>query len=142
MNATELRIGNWVNRRYWNPNPQTPCYELEPCIIERVATIYVNIILKDKKIISKLYVENNIEPITITPEILEKAGFIKSDDEFGGWLSKEVIREQPHTFLQLRIREDKNGFYYDNTFITRIKYFHQLQNLYFAISGEELTYTP
>ena len=72
----------------------------------------------------------DIQPIPLTPEMLEKAGwrllFEKTyeNNKFDIWLS-----------------ESKNGGY---TFTSRpdggklLYFLHQLQNLYFALTGEEL----
>lgn len=65
-------------------------------------------------------------PIPLTPEILEKCGFEKCS--CGGW--KHGIH----------ISKYDNGKLYYKTVI--IKYLHQLQNLYFALTGEELTFKP
>ena len=100
IKANELRIGNKLqdsNGHY---------YEVDHGLISQICVVS----------------GDDFYGIPLTPEILEKAGFVKSDGEFGWWLSKKVI----------------SGFYYDNTFITRIKSLHQLQNLYFALTGEEL----
>ena len=63
----------------------------------------------------------DFEPIPLSPEILEKAGFEKCS--CGGWKQGEL-----HLY---------KGFNYERKRI--IKYLHQLQNLYFSLTGEELT---
>jgi len=76
---------------------------------------------------------DKIEPIPLTPEILvEKCGFV--------W---EVYYQGYH-FDKYIIREDNDGFRIlssvNRTYQIRgnIKYLHQLQNLYFALTGQEL----
>lgn len=69
------------------------------------------------------------EPIPLTEEWLVKFGFISIQD---GWYQ---IEKMPISF---------NWNIYDNTLrfmgysFKHIKYVHQLQNLYFALTGEEL----
>lgn len=67
------------------------------------------------------------EPIPLTEEWLEKSGF-KSTVE---WLLKYKNNST------LLVSDVKYGF--QNIPIQKIKYVHQLQNLYFALTGEELT---
>lgn len=73
---------------------------------------------------------SDLSPIPITPEILEKCGFVSNPYqdryEFGdihveycGIRDICWINSHPH-----------------------IEYLHQLQNLYFALTGEELTFKP
>lgn len=75
--------------------------------------------------------------IPLTTEWLERAGFIKEMYDEEVWYE---LFYGPWIFLQ----GDKNGF----TEVTiegfedslRVKYVHQLQNLYFALTGEELIF--
>lgn len=101
IQANELRIGNWFEfeGKYW-----------------RAVVITTNDAPEEN-------------PILLTPEILEKAGFIKGDIDF------DYICE----YFQLY--EDNNGWrvgFDGNVINTSLKYLHQLQNLYHAVSGEEL----
>ena len=118
--ANELRIGNWVmydNRLFQIEaiSRSLPCLNTDEFGIGVVDW-------------------NNINPIPLTPEILEKCGFdrncilkiyqgVNIEWSYGKevWLTKEgeVIYE------------------FENT-----QHLHQLQNLYFALTNEELNYTP
>jgi hypothetical protein len=73
---------------------------------------------------------NNFQPIPLTEEILLKCGFVKD----GRWFCLHF------GFYSIGIANDESGFNYvwDDGFRT-IKYLHQLQNLYFALTNEELT---
>ncbi len=66
------------------------------------------------------------EPITLTEEWLLKFGFVDRGlgDFRRSWL--HLIRNSSTSFET-------------NCFFVKIKYIHQLQNLYFALTGEELT---
>lgn len=79
---------------------------------------------------------SNLEPIPLTPEILEKCRAITRAVD----ISFEPDNDE--TFV---IEADQNtvGEYYYSAgegcrFSRNIKYLHELQNLYFAIVGEEL----
>lgn len=79
---------------------------------------------------------NHFDPIPLTHEILEKAGFYKSS------LGNLTLIKLP---LEAEIKTDGVTFFAPcyrcdgGTDIAKIKYVHQLQNLYFALIGEELT---
>ena len=64
------------------------------------------------------------EPIPLTPEILEKCGLN----------SPLAVLSHNRDFVITGTEYDYNGVY-----IGKIEYLHQLQNLYFALTGQELT---
>ena len=82
----------------------------------------------------------NGQYVALAPEILEKCGFERGE----AWLEKYLI-------LYIENNERKIGFlwdttleYWDNTtelLFPNIKHLHQLQNLYFSLTGNELTIT-
>lgn len=76
------------------------------------------------------------KPIPLTEEWLLKFGF-KYSLKFNDFMFKD----QNDVF---EIKPYKNGFlnsviWHYNEILQEIKYVHQLQNLYFALTGEELT---
>lgn len=79
---------------------------------------------------------HNYNPIPLTPEILEKYGFEKSN-EFRTYRLNEFDIE--YVFGEWHWVVDDRG---DNegTKPRTIKYLHQLQNLYFLLTGKELSY--
>lgn len=108
MKENELRIGNWV--------------DYSGSIIP-VASIYIG--------------QSTLEyadPIPLTPEILEKAGFEWS-------IYHQAFHKENFEF---DINECFPKGYSLSTFkrrfliVSKIKYLHQLQNLYYALTGEEL----
>lgn len=122
LKETELRIGNIVN------------YKNENVIVDRISTIGIN-----SEYGETLYMSEEIEPIPITEDILLKCGFI---EVFG--VKKEykikINKKEDILVYNLIVEEtsiwtDYGGFYLDN----QINYIHQLQNLYFALTGNELT---
>ena len=84
----------------------------------------------------------NVHPIELTPNILDAAGFgVNKDNSFG------YINENEGILIELGDFYEEVGrrvFYYvlpdtdDYTCIAYCKYLHQLQNLYFALTGDEL----
>jgi hypothetical protein len=86
--------------------------------------------------------ESKLTPIPITEEILVKCGFEWEDikthtDKTTRGLYKGILMMLP----------TNNEWWYAAPFgyplhIERTMYLHQLQNLYYAFTGEELVYTP
>lgn len=116
IKANELRIGNWVmydNRLFQIESISNPF----PCL----NTDEFGIGVVDW---------NNIQPIPLTPEILENFGF-------ENWDKKKYSND----VLCLTVNGD-GYLYLANQRHVNIFYLHQLQNLYFALTGEELTYNP
>ena len=83
MKATELMIEDWV------------LYDGEPYQIRQLGIYEVNrdgedypaVCVGKPKGIGLIIERNEIEPIPLTPEILEKNGFVKQD--YDGWLIHE-----------------------------------------------------
>ncbi len=119
MKANELRIWNWVQR-------EDKTFQVDGGDIKAMQDWQK---LEDEKSV--------ICPIPLTEEWLLKFGFEKSDNtpfydyfvlEFGIGLCYDVYSDSYFLAYQ------KNHYTKTN-----IKYVHQLQNLYFALTNEELT---
>lgn len=123
IQANELRIGNWIS--YDNNDVQV--FEL-PYLIDIDEG-------KEDYLVNSVWL-NEHEPIPLTPELLERCGFRK--------LSNEWVIQGPEYLEYFEMRYDK--FYYTGgegvCFGKGCEYLHQLQNLYFALTGTELTYQP
>ena len=74
-----------------------------------------------------------LEPIPLTPELLEKYGFIY-DKEIGYFVNNSLRISIKVGFFGT----SKIGIYYLHFFLIFCKYLHQLQNMYYAITGKEL----
>lgn len=136
MKANEFRIGNWV---YQNG-------ELTEIVsIDRGSkTLYrINDILINKvTLLSKNTNKTIFEPVQITEERLLKFGFSK---EFGErWCERHEQMEEVSKFykgsfcIYYNTELDK---YMDDSledYKLKLEYVHQLQNVYFALSDEEL----
>lgn len=114
IQANELRRGN----------------HFQGVVVESITRTGINFTCQYEGYIEKPFEE--LSPIPLTPELLEKCGF-----EFSEAFFKTYINEP--LFLQ----EEADAFYmiYSNMRINPkkpLKYLHELQNLYFALTGEEL----
>jgi hypothetical protein len=127
IQANELRIGNWVL-----------CNGLRTIVND---TLIISILKND--------VQFTAEPIPLTPEILEKCGFdvvYKINNHYAindpnGIKDSHKISVFPTINNQWHIAfSDTLNGYNDYTPTTKIQHLHQLQNLYFALTGEELTF--
>ena len=111
MIANELRLNNWVNFKFSDLNSNVMICHNDLRNFER------NI---------KIGEFNNIyKPIPLTEEWLVKFGF---EEALNGWWSDD----------ELWSYENKKFYLGASTYLANITYVHQLQNLYFALTGEEL----
>lgn len=124
MEAEELRIGNWIN------HPENYAIEVNSTTIDLMS------ILKN----------NRFNPIPLTEEVLLNSGFekIESRQDYFELSSYDPYNPTPEG-CRINVFFDFDGvrlwyaFESDGArLIRRIHYVHQLQNLYFALTGEEL----
>ena len=76
-----------------------------------------------------------LEPIPLTEEWLVKFGFkiVVKNAEKNGVLICYNIKEKTYDFVL------RDSFYNKKFTVSKLKHVHQLQNLYFALTNEELT---
>lgn len=139
MKANELRIGNWV---VWDDDSQEEVQVREltaPLELEGGQEYFINGGLI-----------GDFKPIPLTEEWLVRFGLIKkyleNTLEEGGfdlkedgsrwyyWVDKGVFN--------LEIQPNGEIWFELYSYYNHIKYVHQLQNLYHALTGEELTIKP
>jgi hypothetical protein len=114
--AKELRIANWVN--------------------ELGESFYTPIQVSIKLLGQIESGEKDFQPIPLTPEILEKCGFERMPlTSVKRWFNKETI-------FYLQLSKSKYFVYGYKFYPHGITYLHQLQNLYFFLTGKELIYKP
>lgn len=94
-----------------------------------------NLVLYDDKLfevdVIVTFADNDFNPIPLTPEILEKCGFEKVYQSYV--LDKFFLYNGPDVAGDWWFKmSEAVGF------TVKIKYLHQLQNLYYALTGEEL----
>lgn len=111
IQANELRIGNYIEFMNDSTSGQPQKFEVQ-----------------DYSVIGR------IEPIPLTEEWLLKLGFIK-DDAYEKSYTSRIIRGR-----NIRVFHHNNAthFLLNMHFAVDLKYVHQLQNLYFALTSEEL----
>lgn len=122
INANELRIGNMVN---W-------CNPLD----NKNEIVAIN--NRDFDLIIEKNMGHLYSPIPLTPEVLEAAGFKNVQGDY--WI---IVNELMISFDS--VWWWTNSWQADGEFgfdvlapFKEIQYLHQLQNLYWCLSGEEL----
>jgi hypothetical protein len=140
INYNELRIENWVKR-----NDMEGVFTIRLVCKDRVAQIHL--IDHDFEKNAHFACEctlSELEPILLTAEWLEKFGFIESERYGAGdrYFRKDGFTGLADYGAQLIVLpEGQDAYlscgYYENQIDCR--YVHQLQNLHFALTGEELT---
>ena len=130
MKSTELRIGNLVSfggrmATVYQINRSGAVLQYEGDTnteIEGVRRSTVSI--------------NDIEPVRITEEILLKSGFYKDEGSIRSYI-KHVMNSNIRAF---RVLLSNTGLYFLNVeWGVNMTGVHQLQNLYFSITGQELS---
>lgn len=126
MNTGELRIGNWVHSDIHNSDIAFKSF-YGLCNLEKSIDYY--------------------KPIPLTEEWLLRFGFKKEELVEDGvkWFEMHIInrlRFLTSDFpLKKQFNEEEELWLEDvdcNIFVRDIKYVHQLQNLFFALTGKEL----
>jgi hypothetical protein len=122
MKAEDLRLNNWVEIK----DQEVKTYAQ----VEGIGNL--------QHVAGQLWSIEELEPIPLTEEWLTRFGF--NDDgfkqyEFINWGIK--VKKDPHA-----ISESNwivfHGFMNQFSELVSLKHVHQLQNLYFALTGEEL----
>lgn len=138
MTSNELRIGNLVYPiELWDGEPYSVTAEnLSESIYESVDVNH------EKRLVHIL--NGQIAPIPLTEEWLLTLGFEKIEREnykSRKWYLREDI---PHA-IRFNLQKATIGgqqvmsAHKNDACVQHIQYVHQLQNLYFALSGEEIT---
>lgn len=128
INANELRMGNLIEK----DNVIYKFLSLEQNHASTSEYRFYWVETLDGKL--GKYYSSHFNPIPITPEILEKCGF---DRNCILKISQGLNIEWSYGKEVWLTKEGEVIYEFENT-----QHLHQLQNLYFALTGEELTYTP
>jgi hypothetical protein len=121
INIKELRIGNLVkadNAKIWNEDYNNSIVEVD---IDILLDIF-----RDESLFS---------PIPLTPELLKQCGFERHD------LSNNSQQYYTYTKVAFTFNSLHGWWYYNRNLDIQPKYLHQLQNLFFALTGTELEIT-
>ena len=136
MNATELRIGNLI-KAHTGEYAMVIHLHSDDCIGYDINGTDFSLLYAPS--IDDMF---KPEPIPLTPEILEKSGwkYVRGN----GYMYLALPNSQ-YTLVFWRIKRNPSFtiIHEDDRaeFSVDIKYLHQLQNLYFALVGEELEIT-
>ena len=130
MKANELRIGKLIHNPVQNID-----LRVTVDLLSRINYDCFNTQMNPK---------DKFQPIPLTEEWLLKLGFNK--DYKNGWIGIDVESESGMT-IDFVLAEPLNmgewqkyyAFVYDSYRFTKLEYVHELQNLYFALTNEELT---
>ena len=127
MKANELRVGNYVKSKEWHGCNQIEGIELFESCFELKVKGYIH------KCESGKYFD--IAPISLTVDWLRKFGFKQSG---GGYSATE---NKSHVYFSkgpINIRFDQDEIFTYQYPVIEIKSVHQLQNLHYALTGEDL----
>lgn len=133
--SNELRVGNIIGHNdYDYANDENEIH-----FTDSVYEIHSNgVNLKDEFGNCSFIHYDNAIPIPLTPEILEKCGFVKIKD---GLFAPDIYRK---TYTNIAIEYsfdvyiDSDCLFYSGMSIVHLYFLHQLQNLYWCLCGEEL----
>lgn len=119
MKANELRIGNYVRSNDVN--------------MSSYFTVTASFLKQNENEMSWF-----IEPIPITKELLLKLGFIQQEIIMYDEVLKTTYFIKDNLLYSLF--DNQVELNNPNVYLTILKYVHELQNLYFALTQEELTF--
>jgi hypothetical protein len=133
MNATELRIGNLVN--YYNENIIFEVIGIDKLGLI-VKSLHTNeILIEDEETWIEL---DQFEPISLTEEWLFKFGFEKNAIDRETVIFNQINSTEKLQLFNGRIIYSILGVSQYEWSEAKILMVHQLQNLYFALTGKEL----
>ena len=144
IKETELRIGNLVNRKYYNPQPNNESWELEPVEIAAIGFNRFNVKMKN----GGHSVIDYIEPIKISDIWPEKLGFkqVKFDyvipiSPCGVCTLTLIPQDELCNIFSVMVSQSDDTDPDENVFLEDVSFVHELQNLYFGITKKELIKT-
>lgn len=139
MEINELRIGNYV--KFYDPINGTNIYKVYN-IDDRGSVSRVS--LEDKGQLASCTVED-IEPIELTRDILINIGFKRGYNEiysmalctdcYDCYVSYQNVKDNKYSFVAYGY---KNGELKRLIRLNNIQYLHELQNVFFSFTNQEL----
>ena len=128
MEAEDLMIGDWVECTYWKPSKRLRVAEIRRVMDDetKIGVYYDELVL--------VFKQREIEPIPLTPEILEKNGF--KQDKYGNYLLEEDLGES-EIWLYLQQTTSIADFWCTvSETVVRMNHVHQLQHA-LSLCGSE-----
>jgi len=123
MNQNELRIGNLVYHKD-NPLPQ----KVDGLDLYKIQSEYI----------SEYAMPDHFSPIQLDEEWLLKFGFVKSEGLYNRSISDHFYLSVDDKFIVSFMSSGEYVTDNEHGDVLSIQYVHQLQNLYFALTGKEL----
>ncbi len=130
---TELRRGNSVH--WCPPNGKKIIMQIKETREDGIiCNSHDN---KDQRLLLH-YDSGDLQPIPLTPEILQRCGFVKTYESgiHTNWEADNLDHPEIGFTFWHEKREMKLRYYGENNI--NCTYLHQLQNLFFALTGQEL----
>ena len=122
MKANELRIGNWIEVK--NLYTQKWCFE----------QVKGKTLMNMHEMPDHHLIKENIRPIHLTEEWFIAMGFKDKQDRFEKWAyTKKIIAD---CSIRIVSTNKRTSFFIRQ--YGHIKYVHEMQNLYFALTGKEI----
>ena len=141
IDSRDLRLGNCIKLEYEDFNNYSEDSQIDHnnniWIVESIRE-YDIWVYNSIEHISHTDNTDTFEPIPLTEEILLKCGFSITESIFHDNTNAYEIKSWGRIVLINGILQS-DEFYFLDGLSTEIKYLHQLQNLYFALTNEELT---
>lgn len=126
INLKELRVGNIV--LYTEDNDELPVLKIDG----DSKTVCLDLLLGLNMELN----EQDIDPIPLTPEWLERCGCVRCPPSEDRW---QYEMELPNNNQLEYDNTTLRGWSFNGVCLPKDpQYVHQLQNLYFALTGEEL----
>ena len=120
IDPREIRAGNWVIKITGTDSNTQSFFEYKAIGFDEYYFTFAKVCF----------------PIKITPAILGKSGF---KHEFGDWYINRPAEDIDEGMPFLRYHHKDDSWYLDKMKLwSQPFYLHQLQNLFYALSGEEL----
>ncbi len=139
MNPSELRRGNLFNPIYRGDEVHLPLTGIILQVME-LHTFHVVALLDHQHDYldheRQKFKYSDMSPIPITAEWLNKFGFREAS------FLQEAISDPNEMYYQTTLRMDSQVFTIKSYTRFKYEYVHQLQNIYFALSGKELKLKP
>ena len=128
MKATNLRIGNYIKLMLNHEDYET------------IQVTSDELVMVDKK-------QADYEPFLLTEDWLLNNGFFVENFDYSipisdckvVWLTL-IPQDEECTAYSVCVTQTDEGELDQNVFLSDISYVHQVQNLYFALTGNELKY--
>lgn len=140
MKPKELRIGNWIYDDEGNMSVvigMAPFNHSSRCDEEEGCDILYDFVHPVHGLEKEYYCESNdCKPIPLSPEILEKCGFEYDEITYSKDNCSVILAKGKGNLYSIFINWLTYGV------VTEIEYLHQLQNLIFSLTGEELNFKP